>query len=171
MEGDRRSDTVSTVEHLQVMEVAGYRVLFRAETDAVHYDDTGDSVEIKASNPRYWGTKVMFQMISSGSTWLCQGSKHRGSLTDISIRSLLDVSKNALSTIGGRDRGIVGALEDNIRKGMASLSSQMADKKPGDVFHVSFVRDELVLTPARGRSADILPPVEIVLALLPSKKK
>lgn len=164
MEGES-SDTVSSVEHLQVMDVSGYRVFFGAETDAVHYDNDHDPVEIKASNPRYWGTKVMFQMISNGSTRLCHGTKQRGSLTEISIRSLHDVSKDAVP-----NRSSVKRLEDNIRASMASLKTQLVDAKPGVVFHLSFVRSELVLTRARGRSADILPPEEIVLALLSEEK-
>lgn len=159
------SDTVSSVEHIQIMDVSGHRVLFGAEADAVHYDNDHDPVEIKASNPRYWGTKVMFQMISNGSTSLCHGTKQRGSVTEISIRSLHDVSKDAVP-----HRSSVERLEDNIRKSMASLKTQLVDAKPGVVFHLSFVRSELVLTKARGRSADILPPEDIVLALLSEKK-
>jgi hypothetical protein len=52
---------VEFVEHLHLMQVGTHRVLFQAETDAMH---DGEPIEVKASNPRYWGTKVMFQMIN-----------------------------------------------------------------------------------------------------------
>ena len=73
LQGDD-SDVVGSVEHLHVMNVGTYRVFFRAEVDAVNGGD-GDPVEVKASNPRYWGTRVMFQVISSGSTRLLSPQK------------------------------------------------------------------------------------------------
>ena len=63
--------TNTSVEHIHIMKVGERTVLFRAEVDAI--DGNGSALEVKASNPRYWGTKVMFQMISSGSSKLCQG--------------------------------------------------------------------------------------------------
>lgn len=165
MEGNKKSDTLPSVEHLQVMEVAEKRVLFLAETDAAYHDEDGHHpVEIKASNPRYWGTKVMFQMISNGSTRLCHGTKSRGSITSISIQSLLDVSKTALA--GGNNNTTV--LENNIREGMASLLAQTAKGEPGDSFNMSFGRDrKLMLTPTRERSSDsVLPPRKVTHALL-----
>ena len=62
-----------------------WTVLFCAEVDAK--DDDGSPVEVKASNPHYWGTKVMFQMISSGSSRLCHGEKSRGALTRVTSRA------------------------------------------------------------------------------------
>lgn len=80
-------DTVdfSTVEHMHTMKIGKRTVLFRAEVDAK--DDDGSPVEVKASNPHYWGTKVMFQMISSGSSRLCHGEKSRGALTRATSRA------------------------------------------------------------------------------------
>ena len=74
----------TTVEHLHLMKIGEKTVLFRAEVDAV--DTDGSPIEVKASNPRYWGTKVMFQMISSGSTKLCHGMKSRGVLTRVTLK-------------------------------------------------------------------------------------
>ena len=94
---DSSSDT-AVVEHMHEMNVGSYRVFFRAETDAKTAIGRNDTtpVEIKASNPRYWGTKVMFQMISSGSTVLCHGRKSRGSLASVELRSLADVASEAM---------------------------------------------------------------------------
>lgn len=79
------------VEHIHTMKVGQKNILFRAEVDAADAD--GSLVEVKASNPRYWGTKVMFQMISSGSSKLCHGEKSRGVLTRITLKSLSRVSE------------------------------------------------------------------------------
>ena len=158
---DAASDD-SSVEHLHVMNIGTYRVFFRAETDAIL---EGSPVEIKASNPRYWGTKVMFQMISSGSTKLCHGQKSRGSLTGVEIQSLVQVASTALAYTS------VETLERNILKGMESIQSQMKDASPGEVFKVSFQGTSLRLLPVRGRSADVLPPPEIVHELIAAPSK
>ena len=82
------------VEHMHLVKVGKHKVLFHAEADALTLD--GDPVEIKVSNPRYWGTKVMFQMISYGSTKLCHGEKYRGVLSRVTLRSLSSVARDAL---------------------------------------------------------------------------
>jgi hypothetical protein len=176
---DAMSDC-SCVEHLHLMNIGSYRVFFRAETDAIlssqdendnnddenedEDDDDGCPVEIKASNPRYWGTKVMFQMISSGSTKLCHGAKGRGKLIGVEIQSLQQVARTALKHASHRER-----LERNILKGMDSIQSQMKDATPGEVFKISFHASALKLLPVRGRSADILPPAEILRDLISPK--
>jgi hypothetical protein len=148
----------SNVEHLHVMNVGTYRVFFRAETDAMQGEGP---VEIKASNPRYWGSKVLFQMISNGSTTLCHGMKGRGSLIGVELQTLEQVARTALG--GGRRAQV---LEDNILRGMDSIKSQMKDASAGDVFKVHFQGSSLKLLPARGRSADILPPADVVGELI-----
>ena len=162
MEGED-SDVHSFVEHMHVMNVGTYRVCFRAEVDAVDEMD-GDPVEIKASNPHHWGTKVMFQMISSGSTRLCNGEKSRGRVTGIRMQSLHEVSRTALA---GRR---VTSLEDSILQGMKSLRSEMNDALPEEVFRISFSNRKLHLIPVQGRSGDILPPADIVRELMVSQK-
>jgi hypothetical protein len=150
----------SCVEHLHLMNIGSHRVFFRAETDAI-LDDS--PVEIKASNPRYWGTKVMFQMISSGSTKLCHGAKGRGNLIGVEIQSLQQVARNALPQYSTSTE----TLERNILNGMESIRSQIeAAATPGDVFKVSFHLSSLKLLPVRGRSADILPPADILRDLI-----
>ena len=154
------SSLASSVEHLRVMNVGSYRVLFRAETDAIL---NGNPVEIKASNPRYWGSKVMFQMISSGSTKLCHGKKDRGKVTSVSMQSLKQVAKTAC-----RGRGALQTLEGNIERGMDSIFAQVKEASPGEVFKIAFQGGSLNLLPARGRSADVLPPADITKELLSS---
>jgi hypothetical protein len=73
---DDHSEVMDSVDHFQVMQVGKYKVLFFAQTDAALGDDM-TPVKVKASNPIYWGTKVMFQMIASGSTMVCYGINKR----------------------------------------------------------------------------------------------
>ena len=103
------------------MKVGNKIVFFRAEVDAV--DENGAAIEIKASNPRYWGTKVMFQMISSGSSKLCHGEKSRGTLTRVTLRSLTSVAVTALEYSSAR------APENNILDGMEAIYKQVKDEK------------------------------------------
>lgn len=145
---------VEFVEHMHLMQVGPHRVLFRAETDAL-FD--GEPVEVKASNPRFWGTKVMFQMISSGSPKLCHGVKERDMLTRVNLRRLSDISKEAHSC---------AVLEKNILDGMRALKAQMVNAKDREVFKVSFMEDSLRLQVVNLRSAVLLPPVHIVKELL-----
>ena len=126
MRGEK-STTICSVEHLHVMNVGTYRVFFRAETDAIDEGD-GDPIEIKASNPRYWGTKVMFQMISSGSTRLCHGTKGGGYLRSVAKQSLRQVAQTAMI---GRS---IQAIEGKILAGMESLQNQMKDAREGETF-------------------------------------
>jgi hypothetical protein len=46
------------------MQIYSLTVLFSADVDAIDKDFA--LVEVKASNDKYWGTKVMFQVISNG---------------------------------------------------------------------------------------------------------
>lgn len=154
----RDTDVISSSDHLQLLNVSEYKVFFHAETDAV--DDGGYPVEIKASNPRYWGTKVMFQMISSGSTKLCHGFKSRGSLVKVSLQSLGEVANTALSAHS------IESLEGNIVKGMESLRNQMETASPGEVFKVSFLGNSLKLSTVQDRSSNILPPEDVMMKLL-----
>lgn len=165
--GKRMEDRlpVEFTEHMHLMKVDGrYNVLFRAETDAVK---DGEPIEVKASNPRYWGTKVMFQMISSGSPKLCHGVKGRGTLTRVDLKDLSDVSRTAIGS--GRS---VSELERNIVDGMDALKSQIEEKhnnnkEEGTVFKLSFAGGQLKLLDVTTRSATaLLPPAHIVKELV-----
>jgi hypothetical protein len=155
------SENVEFVEHMHVMQIGStYKVLFCAETDASDHD--GNPVEIKISDPKYWRTKVMFQMISSGSTKLCAGIKRENILTSIKIISLSDVVNIAL-----RYRN-PSLLEENILSGMKALQEQMIDAKDGEVYKISFSNDNGELKLQLTNTADVvlLPPTNIVEELI-----
>ena len=148
-----RSNWEST-EHLQIMKVGKFNVLFMAEVDAL---DEDYPVEIKASNPRYWGTKVMFQMISNGSPKLCHGIKKYGELTDIQILTLEEVSKNALKCT-------YKPIESNIIEGMEKLKSILKmEREENDTFSVQFNGEKMQLLPTREK---VLPNPKIVKELV-----
>jgi len=155
--GGRMMDTsnLKKVEHIHLMKVGNKTVLFRAEVDAI--DGNGSAVEIKASNPRYWGTKVMFQIISSGSPKLCHGVKSRGVLTDVSLKSLSKVSQDALVYAN------VTSLQNNIVQGMESIQSQLIDDR---TYRVCFTAGKLKLVPASTRLYSLFPPNDVVTSLI-----
>jgi hypothetical protein len=147
---------VEFVEHMHLMNVGKYNVLFRAETDARQADSP---VEVKVSNPQYWGTKVMFQMISSGSTKLCHGEKTRGALTNVTLKSLSRVARDSLAYSD------VASLQKNILDGMEAIQEQLRD---GEVRKVSFSGGQLRLIHTSGRTSDVLPSGDVVRSLLGS---
>lgn len=145
------------VEHMQLMKVAGYRVLFSAEMDAA--DDSGNPVEIKVSNPMYWGTKTMFQMISNGSSNLIVGTKSYGALYSVNME---DLSTVAMTTLVGTN---VRMLESNIRDGLEALNRQSGCFNDGKIFEISFDND-LQLSPFSGDKNVLLPANEVVEEML-----
>jgi hypothetical protein len=161
--GSSNSCDIEFTEHLQLMKVGTFDVLFRAEVDAISAE-TGLPIEIKASNPRYWVTKVMLQMISSGSTVLCEGTKSRGSLVKITTRSLSSVARDAID-----DRAHMKRLESNILKGLSEIEKQMERVDDGVVHKIAFVGStmQMKLEPVRTRAAfTFLPNDEVMKELL-----
>jgi hypothetical protein len=157
--GDSSCD-IEFTEHLQLMKVGTFDVLFRAEVDAISAE-TGQPIEIKASNPRYRGTKVMLQMISSGSTVLCEGSKRRGSLVKITTRSLASVASDAIN-----DRYHLKGLESNILLGLSEIQKQLEGVAEGQAHKIVFVGSKLQLEPIRTRAATSLLPNDTVMKAL-----
>lgn len=149
------TEDATKVEHLHMMKVGKHPVLFRAEVDAM--DVNCSAIEVKASNPRYWGTKVMFQMISSGSTKLCHGEKSRGVLTRVTLKSLSKVSLEAL------EYSNVSSLQKNILEGMEAMQSQLNDDK---TYRVCFSGGSLTLVPASSRAFSLFPPEKVVRDLI-----
>ena len=82
---EQRHDTTHH-ESLTLWRIDGHNVMFCAEIDAI--DHVGNPVEIKASNPRYFGTKVMFQMISSGSETLVMADRRGNKLDRIMTKTI-----------------------------------------------------------------------------------
>lgn len=157
MTGKNMSDHSNweSVEHLHIMKVGKFTVLFMAEVDAM---DGKHPVEIKASNPRYWGTKVMFQMISSRSPTLCHGIKRYGQLIDIKLLTLEEVSEIAMNNS-------FMPIEKNIIEGMEKLKSiQKLEEKENDTFSIQFRNDRMQLIPTSDEK--ILPSPTIVKELV-----
>lgn len=148
------------VEHLQMMKVAGYRVLFSAESDAVNSED--NPVEIKASNPIWWGTKPMFQMISNGSSSLYFGFKEYSTLHNVRVDSLATTAATALANSDVR------VLENSIRNGMETLQREAKAGRFDDdgIFTITFHGNSLELTPFSGRHIPILPSPKVVSEIL-----
>jgi hypothetical protein len=98
-------------EILQIMKIGEFNVLFAAEVDAI--DEFGRSVEIKSGNPRYFGTKLMFQMISSGSSMLVQANKRDMTLTGIQKRSIHDmIREHSQSLLSTMQHDIISGLRE-----------------------------------------------------------
>jgi hypothetical protein len=152
-----------TTEHLHVMNVGDHKVLFCCEVDAI--DDNDELVELTCSNPRYWGTRQMFQMISSGSTKFFTGKKEYG-MTLVSV-NCLSLSRFVANSLINQN---VRALEDAILSGMQSIKDELALKYPkeGNVFRISFHQNKLKL---KNATLEVLPPAEVVRALLQTGKE
>ena len=60
-------------EAIQLVDIGGWRVLLVAEIDAVNAE--GRPVEIKSGNPKYFGLKLVLQMISSGAGTLLRADR------------------------------------------------------------------------------------------------
>ena len=157
----------TSVEHLQLMDIAGFKVLFAAEVDAI--DDNGDAIEIKASNPAYRGTRVLLQMISNGSHALYDGEKEYGTngmrLKAVKKKSLEEVARSALTLVPEEtiEKNIIECL-NGLDKATASGLFQEAGKK----YEISFNDgSELVLEPSSYKQGDVLlPRVEVVKEML-----
>jgi hypothetical protein len=155
------SRSIDFLEHMQVMEIdAKFKVLLCAEADAI--DDNMDPIEIKTLHPKSWGTKVMFQMISSGSPTICSGRKgKKNTLNSAAMRSLSDVAADALRNRSCKD------FEQNIVNGMQALRDQMVGKAFNESYKISFSRQgELSLQRAITRNAIMLPPEDVIRKLL-----
>ena len=82
----RAQDDGTTYHRIQIMRIGDFKVLVDTVVDAIDYQD--QPVEIKQGNPKYFGTKLMFQMISSGSRFVLYLFKN-GSRYNFSTRPLL----------------------------------------------------------------------------------
>lgn len=148
---------LGSVEHLHVMEVGEHRILFQAEVDAVYQDEP---VELKASHPGHFGTKVMFQMISSGSPFLCHSVRRGLTVEGVRLESLEHIAKEAVDSTSVT----VTTLEERILQGLADLREQMKGCCPGVIFKVDYVNGRLRLSDSPNTS--VLPPEEVVKELI-----
>ena len=140
-------------EHMHLTKVGDSTVLFKGEVDAI---DSYGPVEVKSSNRRYFGTKVMFQMISNGSVALCHGEKSGGVVTRVTRKSLSRVAEDAIDYK-------VRKLEDNIVNGMKEIKKQIGDD---GIYNISFVNGTLKLVLDEFGTHEVLPREDIVKELL-----
>jgi hypothetical protein len=153
---------VTFMEHMHVMKVGSYRVLFLAETDAV---SNGAPVEITASNPHLWGTKRMFQLISNGCPMMCQGVKVRSKyLVQIKHVPLSNLVSDALSWTN------CNVLERKILQGMDALRDKMAESEKGEEFRIQFRNGSLHLESRSKQDGAVLPPPSEIVEELLSKE-
>jgi hypothetical protein len=103
------------------MEVSGFCVLFAAEVDAM--DDNSKSIEITKSNRRWWGARIMFQMLSNGSSTLYSGINIHGQLMSVRQSSLSSEIHNALRYKS------CSKLEESISECMQRLKKSLQKKK------------------------------------------
>jgi hypothetical protein len=152
-------DSVTYSEHLHSMRIGDkYNVLFCTVPNAI--DENGEPVKISTRNPRYWGTKTMFQMISTGCPILCHGVKGRAGLVRINRIRLAAIAQDAFNDVNYR------MLENNILIGMKSLKEHLMNKPAGQVFSVSFNRyGTLEFIPMTGNSI-VLPQTKVVKELI-----
>lgn len=145
---------VQKCRHLHLMLIAGYTVLFSAEVDAV--DDAGVPVEIKSGNPRWFGMKVMFQMLSSSARTLVMADRRGPQLQRIQRKTFEDmVGEHPMTRLRDANNAIVEALIE------LKHSPIVTDEDPVEV---DFERGQMVLKPCH--RADLLPSAEVVKELL-----
>lgn len=141
-------------ENLHLMEIGGFRVLFSADVDAV--DDEGNCVEIKSGNPKYFGTKVLFQMISSGAKTLVQADKRGPRLMGVNTRSIVElVAEHRLRELQRLQDSIIEVLVE-LKKAQA-----ISEDEPTEL---DFVQQQVALKPCA--NGDVLPKKEVVKELL-----
>lgn len=133
--------------HMQIMDVGEYRVFFNAEADGI--DGNDDPVEVTCSNPRYWGTGKVYQMLSSGSLTLYQGSKDRKTLNHVA-----DVSFEKIV----RDSFVGTTRERHERRIKDAMSFLMKERNHGrfhgdKTFQIRFDRTQsLILDPCKAEN-------------------
>jgi hypothetical protein len=153
--GEHRSTESS---HLQLMDVAGYRVLFSAQVEAM--DQNKDPIKITCSNPYHLGTRKLYQMLSSGSLTLYKGSKDNGSLTNVTADSFGQVASDGLRRVD------VSKHELHMVQAMTGLLKERDEGRfeGGKVFKISFEDNALKLEPFT--EADILVPDSVIVKLI-----
>lgn len=151
------------VEHVQLMDIDGHRVLFAAEIDAM--DENGDPVQVKGSDPFYWGTKVLLQMISSGSVNMCHGSRKQQKLVKVKLMTLQQIAQKAFSK-----RKSIATLERNIINGLLALKEAAYQQQieDGKVYEIVFTQSrKMELRPSKESIHRLFPKMEVMNDLLP----
>ena len=122
---------------------------FSAEVDAVDADLA--AVEVKISNAKNWGTKTMFQMISSGSSKICHGIREKEQIPRADIRSLSDITEKTLRQ-RPRDK-----LESNVLRHMSRLHKLIRQFEPDCILVLSFDSNNELQLALPGQNMDFIP--------------
>jgi hypothetical protein len=149
-------------EHMQLMQVGEYKILFIAEADALK---DGEPVEVISSNPYFWGIKTCLQCVCSGSPIVCLGKKYhgkeggfRGVLESISLRSLSELYQDKAEKLKKAESEILRALDD--------LNQELHRSDHTRDFQIVFSKNgRLRLQPELGPSK-VLPSANVVEALI-----
>jgi hypothetical protein len=152
--GKRFTDAhdMASVEHLHVVGVKQYKILFCAEVDAI--SSQGSPVEVTVSN---WIHNKLFQMISNGSSTLCFGTRDQTCLSQVQIISL--------SSLVASQQSMINSWIQNIVQGLDLLKSAKDQFAPGEAFEITYDGDgKPTLAPKAG--ADLLPPEKVIKGLL-----
>ncbi|GAX23393.1 hypothetical protein FisN_15Lh112 [Fistulifera solaris] len=150
------------VEHMQVMEVGVYTILFIAKVDALK---DGEPVEVTFSNPFYWDIKQCLQCVSTGSAILIHGRKnrendgeHRGRLDSISIKTLRRLYEAKSDKLKEAEGDIVRSLDD--------LKQQLDVCKDCKDYEIIFSMEGHLELQAKSGSSKLLPSSNVVDALI-----
>jgi hypothetical protein len=143
--------------HIHEMNIHSHRVLFVNQIDAF-FD--GEPVEIKTSRGYHRGIQVLFQLISSGSRWLCQAEKE---LDSIHSASLIHFSEVMYRTLVNKDRV---RFENNLLESLSELRDQMVNAKEGELYDLIFKDGRMQLH--RNTSDVVFPPPHVLSELLKS---
>ena len=147
-------------EHLQVARIGGLNVLFSADADAV--DQNLKCVEIKSGNPRYFGTKVMMQMLSSGAQTLIYANK-RGPST------VLGVEQRSLEQmINEHSQPVLKSLQDGVLQSLKELKADVTINEETST-EINFSSEGTLVCESGSlskRLPSVLPKREVVAELL-----
>lgn len=150
------------IEHMQLMQVGNFKILFIAKADAMH---DGEPLEVTFSNPFYWDIRTCLQCVSIGSSALCHGKKNRGNVD--SERGRLDsISIKPLSWLYKAKSEKLKKAEGEIIQGLADLKRQLISLNHSGEYEIRFSIDGRLELQHKPGSSKLLPSPNVVDALL-----
>lgn len=190
VQGRRYEDRYNgeSFEHLHVIDIGGFKVLFSSQADAI--DKNGSTVNVKTSNPNWWDTQIAFQMISNGSVSLYHAKrlpkKLGHTLLNVQVSDLQTVMRNGVADsvkkqkhnwraqIGVNERRTrIEELENNILSSLTLLKKNMNsgkyENKVGTSQVLSIIFDEdgkMELNPRGIEIGDLFPSSDVMDDLL-----
>ena len=158
---DEREDP-TFIDHMQLMQVGNYTVLFIAKADALK---DGEPVEVTFSNPFHWDIRTCLQCVSTGSSVLCHGRKNRGKID--SDRGRLDsISLKSLSRLYEAKSDKLKEAEGEIVQALDDLKQQLDSSKHRGEYEIDFSMDGRLELQHKPGSSKLLPSADVVHALL-----